>query len=53
MAFRYELIGVETLPEIRPGDDLVGLLAQAAARQGTPLQAGDVLVVCQKVVSKA
>jgi coenzyme F420-0:L-glutamate ligase / coenzyme F420-1:gamma-L-glutamate ligase len=51
--FRYELIGVETLPEIRPGDDLGALLAQAAVRQGTPLGAGDVLVVCQKVVSKA
>jgi coenzyme F420-0:L-glutamate ligase / coenzyme F420-1:gamma-L-glutamate ligase len=53
MAVRYEVIGVETLPEIRPGDDLGPLLAEAAHRQGTPLQPGDLLVVCQKIVSKA
>ena len=43
-----ELIGVEGLPEIKPGDDLAQLI-------GThfKLQAGDVVVVAQKVVSKA
>jgi coenzyme F420-0:L-glutamate ligase / coenzyme F420-1:gamma-L-glutamate ligase len=50
---RYELIGVEALPEIHPGDDLACLLVQATQRQGNPLRAGDVLVVCQKVISKA
>jgi coenzyme F420-0:L-glutamate ligase/coenzyme F420-1:gamma-L-glutamate ligase len=38
------------LPEIRPGDDLAGLLARAA---GGELRDGDVLVVAHKVVSKA
>jgi coenzyme F420-0:L-glutamate ligase/coenzyme F420-1:gamma-L-glutamate ligase len=38
------------LPEIRPGDDLPGLLARAA---GGDLRHGDVLVVAHKVVSKA
>ena len=38
------------LPEVRPGDDLAGLLARAA---GGELRAGDVLVVAHKVVSKA
>ena len=42
-----ELIGVEGLPEVRPGDDLGALIAEHAR-----LQAGDVLVVAQKVVSK-
>lgn len=37
------------LPEIRPGDDLPALLA---AHTGN-LQAGDILVVAQKIVSKA
>ena len=37
------------LPEIRPGDDLAGLLAEC----GTELLAGDVLVIAHKVVSKA
>jgi coenzyme F420-0:L-glutamate ligase / coenzyme F420-1:gamma-L-glutamate ligase len=39
---------VEGLPEIREGDDLAALIAERAA-----LENGDVLVVAQKVVSKA
>ena len=44
-----ELRGVEGLPEIRPGDDLAALIV---ANAGT-LRNGDVIVVAQKVVSKA
>ncbi len=43
------LRAVEGLPEIRPGDDLAGLIVE---RSG-PLSPGDVVVVAQKVVSKA
>lgn len=43
-----ELLGVEGLPEVQPGDDL-GELISARAK----LQTGDVVVVAQKVVSKA
>lgn len=43
-----ELIAVDGLPEVRPGDDLGALIADHAH-----LQARDVLVVAQKVVSKA
>jgi coenzyme F420-0:L-glutamate ligase/coenzyme F420-1:gamma-L-glutamate ligase len=50
---RYEVIGVEGLPEIGRGDDLARLIADASAAQGTPLVAGDLLVVSQKIVSKA
>jgi coenzyme F420-0:L-glutamate ligase / coenzyme F420-1:gamma-L-glutamate ligase len=39
------------LPEVRPGDDLAALLADALGPDG--LRAGDVLVVAHKVVSKA
>jgi coenzyme F420-0:L-glutamate ligase/coenzyme F420-1:gamma-L-glutamate ligase len=49
---RYEVIGIEGLPEIRPGADLGPLIVKAARSQGTPLGAGDLLVVSQKVVSK-
>jgi coenzyme F420-0:L-glutamate ligase/coenzyme F420-1:gamma-L-glutamate ligase len=45
---RLELLGVEGLPEVRPGDDL-GELISARAN----LQDGDVVVVAQKVVSKS
>lgn len=43
------------LPEVRPGDDLGALLADALAVTpgALPLHPGDVLVVTQKVVSKA
>ncbi|MEX2224587.1 MAG: coenzyme F420-0:L-glutamate ligase [Candidatus Rokuibacteriota bacterium] len=49
---RYEVIGVEGLPEFRPGDDLAGEIADAARRQGTPISERDLLVVSQKIVSK-
>jgi coenzyme F420-0:L-glutamate ligase / coenzyme F420-1:gamma-L-glutamate ligase len=42
------VVGVEGLPEIAPGDDLARLIADAAE-----LEDGDVVVVAQKVVSKA
>lgn len=41
------------MPEIRPGDDLPGLLLSALGSEGLTLQPGDVVVVAQKVVSKA
>ena len=53
MPQQLTLIGITGLPEVRPGDDLAALLAQAAEAQGTPFQSGEVVVVAQKVVSKA
>ena len=47
------VFGVEGLPEIQPGADLATLIADACARQRTPLAMGDVLIVTQKIVSKA
>jgi coenzyme F420-0:L-glutamate ligase/coenzyme F420-1:gamma-L-glutamate ligase len=43
------------LPEVRPGDDLPALVADAVARTpgALPLRPDDVIVVTQKVVSKA
>ena len=43
------LVGI---PEVRPGDDLPRLLGDALARAGG-VEAGDVVVVAHKVVSKA
>ena len=45
---RIELIGVEGLPEVRPGDDLAELIASRSR-----FEPGDILVVAQKVVSKS
>ena len=36
------VFGVEGLPEIQPGADLAALIADACARQRTPLAVGDV-----------
>ena len=47
------VIGIEGMPEAQPGDDLAVQIMAAAEAQETPLQAGDVLVVTQKIVSKA
>src|SRR3972149_11305678 len=50
---RYEVIGIGGPPEVGAGDDIARLVAEAAARQATPLARGDLLVVGQKIVSKA
>jgi coenzyme F420-0:L-glutamate ligase / coenzyme F420-1:gamma-L-glutamate ligase len=47
------LIPLDGIPEVVPGDDLAALIAAALAAGGIGLEAGDVLVVTQKVVSKA
>ena len=49
---RYEIIGIEGLPEIALGHDLARLIVDAARAQTTPLAPGDLLVVSQKIVSK-
>ncbi len=53
MPYTVTLIGIEGLPEIGEGDDLGRLIVEAAGAQGAPLTDGDVLVVTQKIVSKA
>jgi len=50
---RLELIALEGIPEVAPGDDVAALVADAAAASGIGLADGDVLVVTQKIVSKA
>jgi coenzyme F420-0:L-glutamate ligase/coenzyme F420-1:gamma-L-glutamate ligase len=50
---RVEIIGVEGLPEIKQGDDLPALIYQSTLQQGITLQDGDIIVVSQKIVSKA
>jgi coenzyme F420-0:L-glutamate ligase / coenzyme F420-1:gamma-L-glutamate ligase len=47
------LLGLPPLPEVREGDDLSGMIADAIERSGLGLQDGDVLVVTHKVISKA
>ena len=50
---RIEVIGITGMPEVGQGDPLGELLVVAAQSQGTPIKDGDILVVTQKIVSKA
>jgi coenzyme F420-0:L-glutamate ligase/coenzyme F420-1:gamma-L-glutamate ligase len=50
---RLEVIAVHGVPEITRGADLAGIIAEAVALGGETLRDHDVLVVTQKVVSKA
>ncbi len=47
------LTSLTGLPRIQPGDDLTVLLLEALNQAGISLQDGDILVVAQKIVSKA
>ncbi len=47
------LIPIPDIPQIQPGDDLVSLLLDAIDRSKVGLKNGDILVMCQKIVSKA
>ncbi len=52
---RVEILALAGLPEVHPGDDLNAMIGDAleATPGALPLERGDVLVVTQKVVSKA
>jgi coenzyme F420-0:L-glutamate ligase/coenzyme F420-1:gamma-L-glutamate ligase len=48
-----QVIGVTGIPEIQPGDRLGSTIVEAANAQGSALESGDIVVVTQKIVSKA
>ena len=48
-----EVLPIEGMPEVRGGDDLAALVVEAALARPPGVLDGDVLVVAQKVVSKA
>lgn len=48
-----QIIGIESLPIIKTGDNIAELICKAAERQGTPIQNGDILVVTHVIVSRA
>jgi coenzyme F420-0:L-glutamate ligase/coenzyme F420-1:gamma-L-glutamate ligase len=50
---RIELIGTRHIGLIEPGDDLPALIVRSFEQDGISLTDGDVLVIAQKIVSKA
>ncbi len=53
MPDRLQLIPLRSFPLVEPGDDLAALVAGALADNALALEPGDVLVLAQKIVSKA
>lgn len=47
------LHGLPNIPNVQPGDDIAGLILEALTCAELKLQAGDVLVITQKIISKA
>jgi len=47
------LFAVTGLPSIQPGDDLAAFLVERLAAMGEALHPGDIVVIAQKIVSKA
>lgn len=47
------LWAIPGMPIVRPGDDIAAMIADRLHAQGESLQAGDILVIAQKIVSKA
>jgi coenzyme F420-0:L-glutamate ligase / coenzyme F420-1:gamma-L-glutamate ligase len=50
---RIELIGVEGLPLVAPGDDVADLIVAGLDRAALQPRADDIVVVAQKIISKA
>ena len=53
MPSEIRVVGLDGIPEVRPGDDLAELIAGALATSGLTLEEGDVIVVTHKIVAKA
>lgn len=53
MAAQLVLTALDGIPTVRPGADLAAMILAACARTGVALVDGDILVLAQKIVSKA
>lgn len=53
MPERLTLTALDGVPLVRPGDNLCDMISAAVERSGDALQDGDILVVAQKIISKA
>jgi len=47
------ILGLEGFPLVKAGDDLAKIIVETAEKNGVPIEDGDIVVVAQKVVSKA
>jgi coenzyme F420-0:L-glutamate ligase/coenzyme F420-1:gamma-L-glutamate ligase len=49
----FRVIGVTGIPLVQSGDDVAQQIFDAAAAQATPLEDGDIVVITQRIISKA
>ncbi len=50
---RVSILGLDGFPLVEYGDDLAKMIVEVAGQNSSPLEDGDIVVVAQKVVSKA
>ena len=50
---RLTYIGVDNIPMVEPGDDVLALIEAGLASMGESLQQDDVIVIAQKIISKS
>jgi F420-0:gamma-glutamyl ligase len=53
MSAHISIIPISGIPEIKPGDNLVKMVIDAALEQDTPIRGDDILVFAHKIVSKS
>ena len=53
MAKEVKIIGLESIPEIKTGDDIAKLIVEATEREGVGIRSGDIVVVASKIIAKA
>lgn len=53
MLKKLTIYGLEGIPLVKAGDDLASLILEAAKNNNIAIEDGDILVVAQKVISKA
>ena len=52
-AAELRVVALAGIPQVQPGDDIAALILGGLKTSGLPLERGDILVIAQKIVSKA
>jgi len=49
----FTVVGLEEFPLVKPGDNLARIIVETAKKNATTIEDGDIILVSQKIVSKA
>lgn len=53
MPAEVRVVGLDGIPEVQAGDDLIAMIGDAIETSGTGLEDGDIVIITHKIVSKA